>query len=144
MARGVATLDFDRDGDLDLVISTNGGPARLFRNDLAPGPGWVRLRLEGAAPNLGAIGATVRVFVGDVAQRFAVSTASSYLSQSETNPVLAGLGGAPRADSVVVVWPAGGRSVVGPVEAGEEVEIREAAAMAVRTATASEQKGRER
>ena len=144
VARGVATLDFDRDGDLDLVISTNGGPARLFRNDLAPGPGWVRLRLEGAAPNLGAIGATVRVFVGDVAQRFAVSTASSYLSQSETNPVLAGLGGAPRADSVIVMWPAGGRSVAGPIEAGEEVEIREAAAMAVRTATASEQKGRER
>lgn len=121
VARGVATLDFDRDGDLDLVVSTNGGPAKLFRNDLEPGPGWVRLRLEGAAPNLGAVGATVRVFVGDVAQRFVVSTASSYLSQSEANPVLAGLGGAPQADSIVVVWPDGARSVAGPVEAGEEL-----------------------
>ncbi|WP_419165162.1 CRTAC1 family protein [Candidatus Palauibacter sp.] len=125
VARGVATLDYDRDGDLDLVISTNGGPAKLFRNDLEPGPGWVRLRLEGAAPNLGAVGATVRVFVGDVAQRFVVSTASSYLSQSETNPVLAGLGGAPRADSLVVTWPRGGRTVAGPVEAGEEVVLSE-------------------
>ena len=125
VARGMATLDYDRDGDLDLVISTNGGPAKLFRNDLESGPGWVRLRLEGAAPNLGAIGATVRVFVGDVAQRFVVSTASSYLSQSETNPVLAGLGGAPRADSVVVTWPRGGRTVAGPVEAGEEVLVSE-------------------
>ena len=125
VARGVATLDFDRDGDLDLVVSTNGGPAKLFRNDLEPGPGWVRLRLEGAAPNLGAVGATVRVFVGDVAQRFVVSTASSYLSQSEANPVLAGLGGAPRADSVVVVWPGGARTVTGPVEAGAALTIRE-------------------
>lgn len=125
VARGVATLDYDRDGDLDLVVSTNGGPAKLFRNDLEPGPGWVRLRLEGAAPNLGAVGATVRVFVGDAAQRFVVSTASSYLSQSETNPVLAGLGGASRADSVVVAWPGGGRTVAGPVEAGEEIPIRE-------------------
>lgn len=125
VARGVATLDFDRDGDLDLVVSTNGGPAKLFRNDLEPGPGWVRLRLEGAAPNLGAVGATVRVFVGDAAQRFVVSTASSYLSQSEANPVLAGLGGAPRADSVVVVWPGGARTVTGPVEAGAALTIRE-------------------
>ncbi|MDE2878371.1 CRTAC1 family protein [Candidatus Palauibacter soopunensis] len=125
VARGVATLDFDRDGDLDLVVSTNGGPAKLFRNDLEPGPGWVRLGLEGAAPNLGAVGATVRVFVGDVAQRFVVSTASSYLSQSEANPVLAGLGGAPRADSVVVVWPGGARTVTGPVEAGAALTIRE-------------------
>lgn len=125
VARGVATLDYDRDGDLDLAISTNGGPAKLFRNDLEPGPGWVRLRLEGAPPNLGAVGATVRVFVGEVAQRFVVSTASSYLSQSETNPVLAGLGGAPRADSVVVVWPDGDRSVAGPVEAGEELVVSE-------------------
>ena len=125
VARGVATLDFDRDGDLDLVVSTNGGPAKLFRNDLEPGPGWVRLRLEGAAPNLGAVGATVRVFVGDAVQRFVVSTASSYLSQSEANPVLAGLGGAPRADSVVVVWPGGARTVTGPVEAGAALTIRE-------------------
>lgn len=127
VARGVATLDYDRDGDLDVVVSTNGGPAKLFRNDLAPGAGWVRVRLEGAAPNLGAVGATVRVFVGEVAQRFVVSTASSYLSQSETNPVLAGLGGAPRADSVVVAWPAGTRSVTGPITAGGEVVIREGA-----------------
>lgn len=125
VARGVATFDYDRDGDLDLVISTNGGPAKLFRNDLEPGPGWVRLRLEGAGPNLGAVGATVRVFVGDAAQRFTVSTASSYLSQSEANPVLAGLGGAARADSVVVVWPGGARTVTGPVEAGAALTIRE-------------------
>lgn len=125
VARGVATFDYDRDGDLDLVISTNGGPAKLFRNDLEPGPGWVRLRLEGAVPNLGAVGATVQVFVGDVAQRFVVSTASSYLSQSEANPVLAGLGGGARADSVVVVWPGGARTVTGPVEAGAVLTIRE-------------------
>ena len=125
VARGVATLDYDRDGDLDLVISTNGGPAKLFRNDLETAGGWVRLRLEGAAPNLGAVGATVRVFVGDEAQRFVVSTPSSYLSQSEANPVLAGLGGSARADSVVVVWPGGARTVTGPVEAGAALTIRE-------------------
>ncbi len=126
VARGVATLDFDRDGDFDVVMTTNGGRAKLLRNDLSAGPGWVKVRLEGEHPNLGALGAVVRVYAGDVAQRFSVSTASSYLSQSEVNPVLAGLGSAVRADSVVVVWPSGGgRTVAGPFEAGQEAVILE-------------------
>jgi hypothetical protein len=126
VARGIATADIDRDGDLDVVIATNGGAARLFRNDVdAAAAGWVRLRLEGAAPNTGALGATVQVYVGDSAQRFIVTTSSSYLSQSETNPVLAGLGGASAADSVVVVWPGGATTRLGTVAASEEITVFE-------------------
>ena len=66
-----------------------------------------------------------RVWAGGVAQRFAVATSSSYLSQSETNPVLAGLGGLPAADSIVVMWPDGGVSRTGSVVAGESVAISE-------------------
>jgi hypothetical protein len=126
VARGIATADFDRDGDLDVVVTTNGGPAKLLRNDVdSTGTSWVRVALEGAEPNVGAVGAIVRVWAGGVAQRFAVATSSSYLSQSETNPVLAGLGGLPAADSIVVMWPDGGVSRTGSVVAGESVAISE-------------------
>jgi len=105
VARGIATADIDRDGDLDLVMTTNGGPVKLFRNDRPADSKWVRVRLAGAPPNVEAIGALVRVFVGGQAQRFRIVTSSGYLSQSETNPILAGLGDAAAADSVVVIWP---------------------------------------
>lgn len=128
VARGIATADIDRDGDLDVVVTTNGGPAKLFRNDVdAAAAGWVRVRLAGAGTNPDAIGATVSVWVGGTAQRFVVTTSSSYLSQSETNPVLAGLGGAAAADSLVVVWPGGGTTRHGRLEAGEELSLTESA-----------------
>ncbi|MDH3733255.1 MAG: CRTAC1 family protein [Gemmatimonadota bacterium] len=126
VARGIATADLDRDGDLDVVISTNGGPAKVLRNDLDQAEAaWVRVRLEGEAPNRDAIGATVYVYSGDTRQRFVISTSSSYLSQSETNPVVAGLGAVAGADSVVVVWPGGARSRRADVAAGDEVVISE-------------------
>ncbi len=126
VARGIATTDFDRDGDLDVVMTTNGGPPKLLRNDIDPAEvRGIRVRLQGAHPNVAAIGATVEVFVGGSAQRFVVSTSSSYLSQSETNPVLAGLGDAATADSVVVRWPTGGTSTHGVVEARGEITIVE-------------------
>lgn len=133
VARGIATADIDRDGDLDVLVSTNGGAAKLLRNDVdGAAAGWVRVRLEGADPNRGAVGATVSVYVGGTAQRFVVTTSSSYLSQSETNPVLAGLGGAAAADSLVILWPGGSRTRHGRVESGAEVTLTEAAAVASR------------
>ncbi len=47
VGRGAAFADIDADGDLDVVMTTNGGPAYLFRNDLANGHRSVRLRLRG-------------------------------------------------------------------------------------------------
>ena len=56
--------DFDRDGDLDLLITTNHGPAYLYRNDQTTGNHSVRFRLVGTKSNRDAIGATVRVSSG--------------------------------------------------------------------------------
>jgi len=128
VGRGLAVSDYDRDGDPDLLLTVNGGPPRLLRNDVAdPARGrWLRLRLRGRPPNPGAVGATVTLWAGDRVRRERVRTGSSYLSQSEENPLLFGLGRHDRVDSLRVRWPASGRvTTTGPVAAGREITIRE-------------------
>jgi hypothetical protein len=106
VGRGVAYADFDRDGDVDLLMTTNNGPAVLFRNDQTAGNRFVRFRLRGTTSNRDAIGATVRVFHGGTSQSRLVKSGSSYLSQSEL-PVTFGVGRRDRLDRVVVSWPNG-------------------------------------
>lgn len=106
VARGLACGDFDNDGDVDLLLTENQGPARLYRNDVAPGRHSLRIRLQGTKSNRDAIGAVVRVFTPEGAQLRIVRSGSSYLSQSEL-PVTFGLGAREAADRVVVEWPSG-------------------------------------
>ena len=106
VGRGLAVGDFDRDGDLDLLMTTNGGPALLFRNDQLAGNRSLRFRLVGTKSNRDAIGAIVRIFHDGTYQSRMVKTGSSYLSQSEL-PVTFGVGRRDRVDRVVIAWPSG-------------------------------------
>ena len=106
VGRGVAYGDFDRDGDLDILMTTNGGPAKLFPDDQVAGNRSVRFRLTGTKSNRDAIGATVRIFHGGTFQTRMVKTGSSYLSQSEL-PVTFGVGRRDRLERVVIAWPSG-------------------------------------
>jgi hypothetical protein len=106
VGRGSAYLDHDGDGDPDVVLVANGGPAKLLRNDNALGHKWVRLVLEGDGQrsNRSAIGAEVTVEAGGQVFHRQVAGARGYLSQSEL-PVTVGLGKAERIDKVTVRWP---------------------------------------
>jgi enediyne biosynthesis protein E4 len=106
VARGLACGDFDNDGDQDLLITTNQGPALLYRNDVTNGNRSLKLRLTGTKSNRDAIGAVVRIFTPDGQQMRMVKTGSSYLSQSEL-AVTFGLAKREQADRVVVEWPSG-------------------------------------
>jgi hypothetical protein len=106
VGRGLAAGDFDRDGDVDLLMTTNNGPAVLFRNDQKSGNRSLRLRLIGTTSNRDAIGATVRIFHGGTSQSRMVKSGSSYLSQSEL-PLTFGVGKRDRIERVVITWPNG-------------------------------------
>jgi hypothetical protein len=106
VGRGLAYGDFDRDGDLDLLITTNNGPAFLYRNDQPAGNRSIRFRMVGTKSNRDAIGAMVRVFAGGLAQSRMMKGGSSYLSQSEL-PLTFGLEKRDRIDRVVIDWPSG-------------------------------------
>ncbi|MGC9972553.1 MAG: CRTAC1 family protein [Bryobacteraceae bacterium] len=106
VGRGAAFADFDRDGDLDVLITTNHGPAYLYRNDQTSGNRSIRFRLVGTKSNRDAIGAQVRVFHGDQTGSRLVKSGSSYLSQSEL-ALTFGLGKRDKVDRAVLTWPSG-------------------------------------
>jgi hypothetical protein len=106
VGRGLAYGDFDRDGDLDLLVTTNNGPAYLYRTDLTSGNRSIRIRLVGTKSNRDAIGAAVKLFHGSTSQSRLVKSGSSYLSQSEL-PVTFGVGRRDKIDRLVIQWPSG-------------------------------------
>jgi hypothetical protein len=108
VGRGLAIADYDRDGDLDLLITENGGPAVLLQNQLmqtAPAH-WLRVVTKGAGKNTRGIGATITLEAGGRIQTRMVRTGSSYLSQSDPFPTF-GLGTATAVDALRVRWPGG-------------------------------------
>ena len=106
VARGLACGDFDNDGDVDLLLTTNQGPALLYRNDVTNGNRAIRLRLTGTRSNRDGIGTVIRLYTPDGAQMRTVKSGSSYLSQSEL-PVTFGLGPRDSAQRIDVEWPSG-------------------------------------
>jgi hypothetical protein len=106
VARGLAYGDFDGDGDTDVLLTTNNGPAYLFRNDQAAGNRSIRFKLVGTKSNRDAIGATVRIFHAGQSQMRMIRSGSSYLSQSELAAAF-GLGRRDKIDRVVIDWPSG-------------------------------------
>jgi hypothetical protein len=106
VGRGMAYGDFDRDGDLDLLITTNNGPAYLYRNDQLAGNRSLRFHLVGTKSNRDAIGATVQIHYGNETQMHMVKTGSSYLSQSEL-PLTFGVEKRDTVKQVIIRWPSG-------------------------------------
>jgi hypothetical protein len=125
VGRGLAYGDFDRDGDLDILITTNKGPAYLFRNDQLSGNRSIRFRLIGTKSNRAAIGATVRIFYEGTSQTRMVKSGSSYLSQSEL-PITFGVGKRDHIERVFVDWPSGRNEEFKNLLTGREYEIIEA------------------
>jgi hypothetical protein len=124
VGRGLAYGDFDRDGDLDILMTTNNGPAYLFRNDQTAGNRSIRFQLQGTKSNRDAIGASVRIFAGGQSQWRQIRGGSSYLSQSEM-PVAFGLGKRDKVDKVVIDWPSGRTEEYKDLRAGNSYKCLE-------------------
>jgi len=124
VGRGLACADFDRDGDLDLLLTTNSGSAYLYRNDQLAGNRSIRFRLVGTKSNRDGIGATVHIVSGGMSQSRMVKSGSSYLSQSEL-PVTFGLEKRDQVESAVISWPSGRTEEFGNLKAGRCYECTE-------------------
>jgi hypothetical protein len=119
VGRGAAFADFDNDGDLDVLITSNHGAAKLYRNDPvgAETRKSIRFEMVGTRSNRDAIGALVRIYYAGKYASLTVKSGSSYLSQSEL-PLTFGLGDSNSVDKVVVEWPSGQKQTVSSLHSG--------------------------
>jgi hypothetical protein len=124
VARGAAYADFDHDGDLDVLLSTNNGPAYLFRNDGGNQNHWVHLKLEGVQSNRSALGAVVTVESASGKQSQTVHSGSSYCSQSDL-ALAFGLGKDETITTLDVSWPSGKKDHYTNLKANQFLKVRE-------------------
>jgi len=124
VGRGLAYGDFDRDGDLDILLTTNNGPAYLYRNDQLAQNRSIRFHLVGTKSNRDAIGAVARIFSSGQTQSQMVKGGSSYLSQSEL-PLTFGLGKRDKVERVQIEWPSGAKEEFKNLAPGRRYQVTE-------------------
>jgi hypothetical protein len=136
VARGAAYADIDHDGDLDVLITTNHGPAYLFRNDGGSRNNFICIRTKGVKSNRDGIGAVVRVQTASRKQWNVVRSGSSYCSQSDL-ALTFGLARDAVVTAIDVEWPSGAKDHVANVPANQFLTIEEGKGIVARAPRAS-------
>ena len=124
VARGAAHADFDHDGDQDILVSTNNGPACLYRNDGGNRNHWLNVRLVGSKSNRSGLGAVVRVQSASGKQSDMMRSGGSYCSQSDL-ALTFGLGKDDRVTSLEIDWPSGAHQKLSDIAANQFLTISE-------------------
>lgn len=135
VARGAAYGDYDKDGDLDVLLTTNHGPAYLFRNDGGNRNNWLCVRTVGGRSNRDGIGAVVRVASPTAGRQWnTVRSGSSYCSQSDL-ALTFGLGKDPKA-TLEIEWPSGLKQRLADVPANQFITVEEGKGIVARSGVA--------
>ncbi|MEX2602410.1 MAG: CRTAC1 family protein [Balneolaceae bacterium] len=123
-SRSIAYADLWNRGVLDLIVASQNGPARVYRNHTRPGHQWISFSLDGVESNRSAIGAIVDLYWDGQKQRRVVAGGDSFSSQSQ-RAVHFGLGQSTAVEKVEIRWPSGRLQTIESPEANRLHRIRE-------------------
>jgi len=124
VGRGAAALDFDNDGDMDILMNTLHSAPCLLRNDGGNRQNWLKIAALRKDTGVVALGGTVRVKVAGRTLVQPVAAVNGYLTSSDPRNHF-GLGIATKADSVEITWPDGSRQTVENVAANQILKVRQ-------------------
>jgi hypothetical protein len=123
-ARGMAIGDIDNDGKVDVVVTSNDGPAWVLRNEMPAQNHWITLKMVGTKSNRDGIGARIEIATSAGKQFATVTTSGSYQSSSDKR-VHFGLGPASSINRVEIHWPSGAKQVLSNVKVDQLLTITE-------------------
>jgi hypothetical protein len=126
VGRSAACADYDRDGDLDILVTENGGPVHLWRNDLNSSHHFLRVHVQGQKANRDAVGARLVAVADTLRMERRIRTGSSFLASLEKAATF-GVGQIAKLDSLIVYWPSGRVDRFAEIKADREVLIVEGA-----------------
>jgi len=124
VGRGAAFADYDNDGDVDIFVVQQGGPAHLFRNEGGNTSNWLEVQAKGRRSNASAIGTTLRVVTGASVQIQQIGSQSSYCSQNSLRTHF-GLGNVSKVDTLEIAWPSGTRQRFTDVQVNQIMRVVE-------------------
>jgi hypothetical protein len=118
--RGAGFADFDRDGRIDVLVTSLGERVELWRNTGANDAAWLDVRLIGTKTNRDGIGARLRV-----GEQWNHMTTSVGYASSSAGPVHFGLGNRKEPVEVEVLWLSGVKQILKDVAVNQELEVVE-------------------
>ncbi|PYV39255.1 MAG: hypothetical protein DMG06_23660 [Acidobacteria bacterium] len=124
--RGLATADFDNDGDVDIVTNNRGDNPELLRNDGGNANHWLEVQLIGTRSNRDGIGASLKLVSGGFIQIKQSKGGMSYMSASDPR-IHFGLGHRTKVDSLEITWPSGQADQLTDVPVDRIIALREGA-----------------
>jgi hypothetical protein len=131
VGRGLATADFDNDGDIDIAVNVRGDYPLIMRNDGGNRNHWLEVFLIGTQSNRDGIGSSLKLVCEGFVEVEQAKGGTSYMSASDPR-IHFGLGKRNRISSLEVTWPSGHVDRLTDVPVDQIIAVKEGAGIVAR------------